>query len=902
MHRDLPRLAKEELFERLAAAGNGLAVVTPNRRLAQALAGDFDRRQSARGRLAWETADILPFDAFVRRLWEDALYAQTLALLLSPNQERALWQDAIVASRPPPEGFSVPAAAAQCAEAWKLSHAWRIPIGARTPLSEDARVFAGWAGRYERWTGERGQVDAARLPDALAALETLRLPRVLVTYGFDLVTPQMRAALEAFAARGCEVLEGGASTQAARLVRVELNDAREEIAAVARWARARLEADPAARIGIVVPDLARSRGAVERAITSILRPSTMLGADTAALPFTLSLGRALGDYPLVHDALALIGLATETLPFLDASRLVRSAFVAGAVAEAASRAALDAWLRERVPMRIGVDALLRLCEAPKAPARAPLLVARLKKLAEFRKANAPGVKTAGEWARVFSSALTAAGFPGERTPDSVEHQTLAKWHELLAELASLERVTARMSAGEARRRLARMAADTIFQPQALDVPIHVLGVLESAGPEFDHLWVTGLSDEAWPLAARANPFVPVALQRAAGVPQADPAASLALDRRITEGWKTSAREVVFSHFRMQGESELHASPLIAGIPVSGIAALEIPVYGTARDAIRACAAIEIVDDARGPAAPPAIASGGTRLFRDQAACPFRAFARYRLGSKPLEAPQHGLNARDRGSLVHCMLAAVWKRLGTQARLAATPAAELESLIAASADEAIGSVRRYRADALCGRFAELERERLMALARDWLAMEARRAPFAVVAMEEKRPMTFGGVSVNVKLDRMDRLEAGGDAVLDYKTGDCKTGDWMGARPEEPQLPMYALSVPEVVAVAFAQVKAGVMCFRGIGKAADLIPGVNLVAKDRSRAAKQYADWDALLAGWKKELEALGRGFVAGDARVDPKKGAATCGMCDQQMVCRIAEKAPFGEVGGGERDE
>ena len=164
------------------------------------------------------------------------------------------------------------------------------------------------------------------------------------------------------------------------------------------------------------------------------------------------------------------------------------------------------------------------------------------------------------------------------------------------------------------------------------------------------------------------------------------------------------------------------------------------------------------------------------------------------------------------------------------------------------------------------------------------------------------MTFGGVSVNVKLDRMDRLEAGGDAVLDYKTGDCKTGDWMGGRPEEPQLPMYALSVPGVVAVAFAQVKAGDMCFRGIGKAADLIPGVNLVAKDRSRAAKQYADWDALLAGWRKELEALGRGFAAGDARVDPKKGAATCGMCDQQMVCRIAEKAPFGEVGGGERDE
>src|SRR5262249_26038434 len=151
--------------------------------------------------------------------------ATALPLLLSPNQERALWEDAIVASRPPPEGFSVPAAGAQCADAWRLSHAWRIPIATRAPLSEDARAFAGWAGRYERWMQERGQVDAARLPEALAALETLRLPSVLVTYGFDLVTPQMRATLEAFAKHGCEVLEGGASTQTARICRVELNDA-----------------------------------------------------------------------------------------------------------------------------------------------------------------------------------------------------------------------------------------------------------------------------------------------------------------------------------------------------------------------------------------------------------------------------------------------------------------------------------------------------------------------------------------------------------------------------------------------------------------------------------------------------------------------------------------------------
>ena len=65
-------------------------------------------------------------------------------------------------------------------------------------------------------------------------------------------------------------------------------------------------------------------------------------------------------------------------------------------------------------------------------------------------------------------------------------------------------------------RVKRLAAQTLFQPEAPDVPIQVLGVLESAGLEFDHLWVMGLTDEAWPIPARPNPFIPVALQRAAG--------------------------------------------------------------------------------------------------------------------------------------------------------------------------------------------------------------------------------------------------------------------------------------------------------------------------------------------------------------------------------------------------
>src|SRR3954471_17882641 len=79
----------------------GATLLTPNRRLAQSLQQEFALRQPAE-RASWSTPDILPFDAFVRRLWEEALYAVPAArvpLLLAPAQEQALWEEAIAASR-----------------------------------------------------------------------------------------------------------------------------------------------------------------------------------------------------------------------------------------------------------------------------------------------------------------------------------------------------------------------------------------------------------------------------------------------------------------------------------------------------------------------------------------------------------------------------------------------------------------------------------------------------------------------------------------------------------------------------------------------------------------------------------------------------------------------------------
>jgi RecB family exonuclease len=264
------------------------------------------------------------------------------------------------------------------------------------------------------------------------------------------------------------------------------------------------------------------------------------------------------------------------------------------------------------------------------------------------------------------------------------------------------------------------------------------------------------------------------------------------------------------------------------------------------------------------------------VLADQAACPFRAFAKWRLGTEELEEPGAGLDARDRGTLVHALMRELWTRLRGSASLRG----ELGPAITQSAAAAVKEM------GLEGRFAELERERLARLAREWLEVESRREPFEVVSREEKRAIQVGALQFESRIDRMDKLADGSHVLIDYKTSKIlNVRQWEGPRPDDPQLPLYAVAAPEhLAAVTFAKMVPGDMRFIGHSRANGLLPKV-----------KAHDNWQRLLAAWKKDAEALGAAFAAGDAPVDPKEGLKTCRRCELHTLCRVYEKVnPLGE--------
>ena len=841
-------ISKTQLFARLAEGHAArITMVTPNRRLAHSLTLEFDDYQLARGLTSWEAADILPFGAFVERLWEDALYSdlgERLPLLLTGAQEQHLWERILAASGL----LIVPQAAAQCRDAWRLLHQWRIPSG---PGNEDALAFAQWSAAYKKQT--EGGIDAARLPDLMAGyLDPVKKPALVVAYAFDVMPPQTKAFLDNLTWTQCapDPIAGSAA-------RASFPSAKHELEAAAKWARARLE-EGRKRIGVVVPELGQRREEVVRIFSRVMQPGYNLpAAPRTPMPFNVSLGRPLAAYPLAHFALDLLELAFQPIDFARASHLIRSPFLGSADSELARRAYLDARIRR------DADATISLAKLIAASEPAPLLRRVLEKVFTVAK---NGADSPAEWARQFSAVLEAVGFPGERTPDSDEYQARAKWHEMLGELAKLERIAGRMDFAAAFATLKRLCAETLFQPESPDAPIQILGVIESLSQRFDCLWVSGLTDETWPRDARPNPFIPIALQKRAGIPQASAESSAALDRRITDEWKRSAAEVVFSHPSKDEDRDLAPSPLIKDLPEGAIAIPDFPRY---RDLIFAARKVESFEDHRGPRLRPGPMRGGTRVLADQAACPFRAFARWRLGADALEEPAPGLDARDRGKLLHALMREIWTRVRSSSALSK----DLTVVINQAAQIAVSEMR------LEGRYAELERERLARLAREWLEVEARRAPFEVKSLEEERELTVAGMQFKSRIDRMDKLERGGYVLIDYKTGMPNPRHWEGPRPDDPQLPLYAVAAPEeLAAITFAKLRPGDMKFMGYARAEHLLPNV-----------QQYFKWDELLAQWKKDAEALGAAFASGDARVDPKEDLKTCRRCDLQTLCRVYEK-------------
>lgn len=872
----------------------GFTVVTASNRLGQRLHFEFARRRVQAGITTWETPDLLPLSAWLARTWHEmARFDASGRTLLAPVQARSLWQRIIADSGYGASLLQPAAVAMQASLAWETLHAWRRPPSGIEPfVNEDVRAFQSWARAYLAECDAGGWQDPALLAEELRAAAQGRAfaaPRALALAGFDAPAPDLLALLETLHLRGASVVRISPEARNRTVEAHGFADRRAEIGAAACWVRNLLEKAPGSTIGIVAPDLAEVRNAVEIEFDDVLLPGALLDPpQAAARPWTIALGRPLGDYPIVAAALLMLRVAQDRLTLPEIGSLMRSPFLGDAGTEAVQRAAFEAHLRRQGDARHGVRSLLESGAGfSSTGGGCALLLKRLRACVELLQ-SLPRTQSSAHWAETFSRLLATLGWPGPRTPVSDEYQCLQAWREALGEFASLDRILRPMNYPAGLAEFMRVVAQHHFQPRTGEAPVQVLGISGAADMQFDYLWIMGLEEETWPCKAQPNPFIPIRLQREHAMPHASPEVELAHARAVTKMLVRSAAHVVFSYPQNDGDRPLRPSALIRDyLRNTAGPDLRCPAGYTAQ--IHAARTVESVMDDVAPA-PPAgrLHRGGAALFRDQAACPFRAFARHRLQARGLDEVDAGISARDRGTLVHRVLQAVWQRLRDHAGLRSVTDSELGAMIESAVDSALAVLRRRRPGSLTPRFAGLERDRLRRITRDWLATERQRPPFSVEACEREREFDFAGLRLSIRIDRVDRLADGSKALLDYKTGEARLAAWIGERPDEPQLPLYVVTEGGAVAVAaFARVEPGAYGFVGLTADTNILPGVESVSA--SRQFRQFGSWEHLLAHWRSVLERLAGEFQSGDARVAPK-GARACRHCDLHPLCRVHELA------------
>ncbi len=862
----------------------GWLALTPNRRLASRIRNAVVQRAVAQGHAVVPTPAVLALADWLDRLWAQLCFTDPDSAelwLLDEDQERALWIAVVEANAG--QLLRPTEAAQQAQSAWRTLALWhqlplRRDIVAEFEGGGESRLFRDWLAEFERRCATLGAIAAAERDRRLlaAVLEgRLQLPAAIVAVAFDEVTPLHHALLDAIPER--QTLQPTARNHS--VAALGCDDFATQIQHAARWAYRRLQANPAAPVAIVVPQLAQQRACVERIVSDLFAPGH---ADPERAhrppPFNISAGAALADMPTIATALQLLGLARRDQSRTALLALLDSPFHGFGDAFEAVAAAIEAICELRCE-RIESAQLRNI--AARVTERFPdwSLSAQLQQLNDGvrRDRLLQRRMTPGLWRERFDTLLTLLGWPGKRAADSIEFQQRQQWQHALEDFARLDSVLGEVGFDEALRALQALLAARLFQPETPDAPLQVLGLLEAAGLQFDALWLCDMGEDQWPPAASPNPLLPRSLQRRLAMPHCDAARELAFAQRLTRSLLSASRDVVVCYQRQRDDVERRISPLFG----------ELPPLPFEFDEATPSPPMQLENFMPGaaPALDPARpARGGSGILASQSVCPFQAFARHRLGARALDDAVEGLDAGERGELLHGALEGVWQELGSHAALRAIDDVALQALVDAAAGIAVDTLRRKIPERFGQRFAQLERQRLSRLLIAWLELERERPPFTIAALEQERELKLGELTLRLRVDRIDLLADGRQLIIDYKSGNTLSiSAWTAARPEQPQLPLYGTALEDeqagsVAGLLFAQIRADKLKLIGLGDDDLANHGIDV----------SELPWPQQLADWRIALQLLAQEYLQGRADVAPTS-RRTCQRCNLHDLCRIGSQ-------------
>lgn len=329
----------------------GGTVLTATRRQARLIRRLFDEAQVAVGRQTWPTADVLPLSAWAGARWQEAASRDaSLPLLLTDTQAAWPWRRLA-------DGFIDAALldsrdlADAARRAWVslIRHGGSLELLDRHFLTHDQLQFQAWARTVESSLQENGWLDPGAVELALATQVSLLAPSApLLLAGFGERRPQaVDSLIGQLVGAGWSVEVAPSGGTSGRAAGCRTPDPAAETSAMVSWARERLEADPRARLAVIVADLQERRAELERRFAAALQPELeMPGSLERDRLFDFAGGPPLSSFGIAEAALDCVEAGERRLRHDTMSRLLRWRYLEQADEEEA-RARLDVELRRQ---------------------------------------------------------------------------------------------------------------------------------------------------------------------------------------------------------------------------------------------------------------------------------------------------------------------------------------------------------------------------------------------------------------------------------------------------------------------------------------------------------------------------------------------------------------------------
>jgi probable DNA repair protein len=630
--------------------------ITPNRRLARFLC------QQEGGR-------FYSWNDWLLEIWQihyEKIVGQFPVQCLSDWQSALLWQDVIAHSHHDPL-LNQTQAVAHARAAWSLSIQWQVDPASWLGEKFETDVFLQWLEIYQKRCQQSHWLDRALLPNILYHYWSSHpecIPNQVNLRGFDEFTPLHQSIINLWRSHGSQVYVEEASQDVQPYEYLSFNDRQTQLRQAALYAQQALATEPSLPIGIIIPAIQDDWANIYDTFTEALGPSQ---------PFNISAGQPLGQCPVVYAAL-------ECLSAESATYLLRTPYIAGGLSEQSARAlcdqSLSRLLKDPLPINF-VRNHLALPEQFKT-----VLNQALDQLERYlRLSHYPS-----EWIGLIFDVLTTWGWPGDRTLSSEAYQAVTHFYELISDLSSLDDILGRCSFSKILLLFSQRLNQTMFQAESQDKPVQVLGFLEAAGLKFSHLWVCDMGNDTWPAKPSPNPFIPMSIQLKLGIPHASFARELRFAQTMTQRMLTSSKNIVMSYAMHgeEGEGAVLPTPLLLVSPVGA-------QHVAPKSQQQPNFLIPMPDPLGLPFHQTHI-KGGATVFKDQADCPFRAYAKHRLTAIKPERPQMGLSGSIKGNIVHQILERVWSQLKTREALLNLGEEGLRSLLDKTITQVLSTVK------------------------------------------------------------------------------------------------------------------------------------------------------------------------------------------------------------------